>query len=96
MTDRERILSEIREERRIQETRYSASNDDCLSGAAWVAILCRHVGLAIDDGGTRDFARFRRQMVRVAATALAAVEALDRLLPPDLAVGQPLEERTDK
>lgn len=56
---------------------------------SWVGILVRHLGLAVDDGlpvgGSTNAhsicecpARYRRQMIRVAAVAVAAIESFDR------------------
>lgn len=92
MTFRDFILTEIREERMLQP--WSAEHDDTLSACQWVAILSRCVGLAINDGALIDLPRFRRQMIRCAAAALAAVEAFDRASPPERAVGLPPEQRS--
>lgn len=57
---------------------YTPERDDALPLLAWVALLTRHAGLAVDDGGGVPPERFRRQMVRCAALALAALESLER------------------
>jgi hypothetical protein len=96
MTPRELILSEILEERILQASRFSAEHDSCHACTDWVSLLCRHLGLAVDDEAEVTMWRYRRQLIRVAATALAALEALDLKYPTSRAVGQPPEERTAK
>lgn len=77
---RQRLYAQVEEERRAQDAQWGgAANDDLHSPRDWVALACRHLGLAVDDGRDHDPARWRRQMVRVAALALAAVESQDRL-----------------
>jgi hypothetical protein len=96
MTPRELILSEILEERTLQESRHRRV-DPFHEASAWIALISRHAGLAIGDGAVMDDpVRFRRQMVRVASLALAAIELHDAKYPPSRAVGQPPEERTSK
>jgi hypothetical protein len=76
----ERVLSEVRQERAMQDSLWGGpAHDDLHTPAGWMAVLCRHLGLAADDAGGIDPARFRRQMVRVAALAVAAVESRDRV-----------------
>ncbi|MCC6419517.1 MAG: hypothetical protein IT429_14890 [Gemmataceae bacterium] len=76
----ESVLAEVREERQQQDARWGGpEHDDRHSPWDWVAITVRHLGLAAEDGGQGvDPVRYRRQMIRVAALAVAAVEALDR------------------
>lgn len=88
---RESILAEVSAERERQDSLFGgACHDDTHSATDWVAILIRHLGLAVDDGSPAgvcfmndhcagaDPARYRRQMVRVAAVAVAALETFDR------------------
>lgn len=100
----EPIYQEITAERTRQDALHGgARHDDRHTCTDWVALLVRHLGLAIDDGkpGAGTFhgpsnshslcenpARYRRQLVRVAAVAVAALEAFDRKVgnytpPPD-------------
>ncbi len=77
------VCDEIMDERAAQVGRWGgAARDDLHSLEGWVALLTRHVGLATAESpGQRDgdtTARFRKQMIRVAAVAVAAVEAIDR------------------
>ena len=83
MNAREYLFSEINVERQMQDALWGGpQNDDQHSARDWVAILCRHVGLSMDDGQIPvDSVRFRRQMVRVAALAVAAIESIDRRYP---------------
>lgn len=103
---RDSIFAEISLERRRQDALYGPMHDDQHSPAEWVAIACRHLGLAVDDGQPSSAAtdthglgssRFRRQMLRVAAVAIAALEALERrpALPrlPDTDIWQQIATR---
>lgn len=89
--DRASILAEVSAERDRQDGMFGgAGHDDTHSATDWVSILVRHLGLAVDDGSPAgvclmtdhcagaDPVRYRRQMVRVAAIAVAAVETFDR------------------
>lgn len=72
---RQRIYEMIEEERSIQEAIYHKEVDDKHTTNDWIAILVRHLGLACNDMAKTDEARYRRQLIRVAATAIAALEA---------------------
>lgn len=75
----ESILDEVRQERALQDRLFGgADHDDRHMPNEWIAILTRHLGLAAGDAADIDPARFRRQMVRIAALGVAAVEAMDR------------------
>lgn len=77
---RERLFGEIATERLVQDSIYGGpEHDDAHTAEKWVALICRHAGLGIDDGAASlDPVRYRRQLVRVAALAVAALESLDR------------------
>lgn len=76
---RQAIFDEINAERVTQDSQWGGpSHDDGHTLNEWIAIIVRHVGLAASDGGDEVAKRFRRQMIRVAALAVAAVESLDR------------------
>ncbi len=77
----EKILDEIQDERDRQDVMFGQKNDDALLTNDWVAILVRQIGLAASDGAAVDDTRFHRQMVRTAATAVAALEAFRRRHP---------------
>lgn len=73
------IAAEIEYERVCQMAEgWSAAHDDRLTECEWIALLVRHTGVAVNDGAEEAPERFRRQMVRVAALAVAAIEAYDR------------------
>ena len=74
------ISREISLERLAQDHLWGGpAQDDRHTEAEWVALLARHLGLAVDDGSGVSAERFRKQLVRVAALAVAAVESWDRL-----------------
>lgn len=74
---RERIFGEIDAERRAQDQKWGgAEHDDKLGSYDWIAFVARHTGLGVCRPW--DAAVFRKQMVRVAALAVAAVEWVDR------------------
>lgn len=88
---RAKILSEVSAERQRQENLWGGqAHDDAHDLSAWLVILARHVGLAAWDGspddachkteatGRYDPVRYRKELVRVAAVAVAALEAFDR------------------
>lgn len=85
------ILRQIEAERARQDDLWGgAAHDDTHRPSDWLVILVRHVGLAAYDGspsdvchkteatGGYDVGRYRKQLVRVAAVAVAALEAFDR------------------
>jgi hypothetical protein len=87
---RETIFREIAQERERQDSLFGGMEHDSTHSATdWVAIIIRHLGLAVDDGSPADVClmsdhcagadpvRYRRQMVRVAAVAVAALEVFD-------------------
>ena len=70
------IHDEIQEERARQDAKYGGPDgDDKNTVNDWVASITRHAGWAVVR---EDLAVFRRQMVRVAALAWAAIEWCDR------------------
>jgi hypothetical protein len=82
MANRLEILAEVGVERYEQDVTHGGYPVDCLKTPSdWIALITRHAGLAADDGtaSPTDLERYRRQMVRVAALAVAAVETLDRM-----------------
>ncbi len=80
--DRNKFISlcyEIEQERYRQDKQWGGSNHDDKHGENdWLVILMRHLGLAANDEAEEVPERFRRQLVRVAAIALAALESYDR------------------
>lgn len=67
----------IVEERIAQFHEHPSAADDDLTPAEWIARLAKHLGRAV----TLDPPTFRRQMVRVAAICVAAIESFDRRFP---------------
>lgn len=74
-------VADVLAERDRQRQRFNLNHDKAMGTNDWVALLTRHNGLAVNDGGSEALDRFRKQMVRVAATALAAIETMDRARP---------------
>ena len=72
------ILSEIVNERANQDDEWGGPDqDDQRTSWDWIAYLTKHAGKAVRY--PFDLEIFRRQMVRVAALAVAAIEWADRL-----------------
>lgn len=79
MSTRFGILAEVSKERDAQDAEHGGPEaDDKHSEAEWAVIMARHFGLAFGDRAEIDPLRFRRQMVRVAALAVAVLESFDR------------------
>ena len=76
-----KILNEVRQERKRQDEKWGEQNHN---PADWLMILSEEVGEASkaaleakfvhDDGGLR----YRKELIQVAAVAVAMVESLDR------------------
>lgn len=74
----EAVLSDIAVERLKQDVRWGGSGHDDTHGSHdWLAFILKHSGRAVT--WPFNLATFRRQMVRVAALAIAAIEWSDRL-----------------
>jgi hypothetical protein len=70
-----RILAEIAAERAAQDEKHGGiEHDQERSPTDWVRLIAQHAGYGISPFTA---ARFRAQMVRVAALAVAAIEVLD-------------------
>lgn len=77
------IIKEIVEERRYQDSRWGHEADDTLNRPNdWVSYISHHSTRWFNGGfepyDVETVARFRRQMVKTAALAVAAIESLDR------------------
>lgn len=71
------IYDEIRAERAAQDKKWGGPDfDDRHNSHDWVAYIVKHLGKAVM--WPWDSALFRQQMIRVAALAVATVEAVDR------------------
>lgn len=89
------IIAKVLNERIAQDQQWGGpDHDDTHTPTDWVAILSRHVGLSAMDAGQIDPAIWRRQMIRVAAVAIAALESFDRLNRPPQPDDKPLSEMT--
>lgn len=76
----ESILGEVLSERELQKEAFSQDHDDALRPADWVTQIVRQLGYAVlTDRKTGEVQGLsRKQLIRVAAVAAAAVEAIDR------------------
>lgn len=78
-----KVLVEVETERTRQDEIWGEQNH---RPADWLTILMEEVGEAakhavetrFDYGGDSNYSKYRREMVQVAAVAVAAVESLDR------------------
>ena len=74
-----KVYDEVLAERCAQDAEHGGpETDDRHSLNDWIAIAARHLGLATNDKAVETPSRFRRQMIRLAALAVAAVESFDR------------------
>jgi len=72
------IFEEIKEEREYQRTiGWNTSSDDKNTTLEWAGFICNYATRSI-CGATAHLADFRTSMVKVAALAIAAIEAYDR------------------
>jgi len=77
MTFQEKIIEEILAEREYQDHKWGGDvHDDRHSSHDWVAFITKHLGKAVCWPWSGD--RFRTQMIKVAALAVAAAEWHDR------------------
>lgn len=82
MTQTEQALTEVEKERGHQDTQWGGpEHDDTHAPRDWIAILGKHFGrLERNWDEPKAIAHFRRQLIKVAAVAVAAVEWCDRRL----------------
>lgn len=87
MESLEKILEEIREERKHQDKKWGGPNyDDQHDPYAWAAFVTNYLGQALSDfvneSGQYEarYRKWRYNMVKVAALAVAAIEVVDRKL----------------
>lgn len=74
---RQNIFAEIENERQTQDAQWGGpAHDDKHTSYDWIAYIVRHTGKAVF--WPWDAQGFRKQMVRVAALAVAAIEWVDR------------------
>ena len=78
----ENIFEEIEQERELQDKQWGGiTHDDNHSFSDWIAFIVKHLGKAVLDykqpAEVRE-GRFRYQMIRIAALAIAAIQATER------------------
>jgi hypothetical protein len=79
-----RTLTDIDLERDNQNDKWGGpDNDDTHTGFHWVAIFSTHLGKLAHSLWHGDVKRYRQQLVRIAAIAVAAIEACDRTATPE-------------
>ena len=77
MTPRQTVLLEVAAERNQQDQKWGgAEHDDTHNNHDWLAYITKHLGRTAM--WPFDAVTFRKQMIRVAALAVAAVEWIDR------------------
>jgi hypothetical protein len=84
------IHKKVREERIAQELAgFTAEHDDHNMAREWIVILARQLGLAAPETGQWpiDNPRWERGMIRIMATAQAALETYYRRFPPSQNAG---------
>ena len=74
MTDR--VMIDINEERYRQDKKWREQNHDPF---AWLVILGEEYGEACKEALEENNCDYRKELVEVAAVAVAAIECLDRL-----------------
>lgn len=74
--------SEIQAERDAQLVKWGQAQDDAWSFGEWSALLSHYATRhAVGDLHNIDAAKFRADIVKVGALALACIEAIDRKAP---------------
>ena len=74
---RESVIRDVEAERDLQDRMWGGPHhDDHHSQHDWIAYLAKHLGEAVHWPWTPE--RFRKQMVCVAALAVAAIDWVDR------------------
>jgi hypothetical protein len=69
------VLDQIRVERAYQDAKWGSTFDDKNTANDWAAYVAQYVGQA---AFAKQPEEWRRQMVKVATLAVAAIEAFDR------------------
>jgi hypothetical protein len=81
------VYDEIRLERKAQDEKWGGpSHDDGHSGPDWASFIKQHANKAFRGD-------YRKQMIRVAALAVAAIESFDRKSGPALAAASSREQQ---
>lgn len=86
---RDSIFREVSQERDAQDALWGGPvHDDRNMPEDWMWILIRHFGLEADNARELTPERWRRQLVRVCAVAVAAIESHDRLTGREVTAGE--------
>jgi beta-xylosidase len=76
---RDTILRDIADERFAQDSKWGgAAHDDTHSRHDWIDLIDHHLDRCIGLVNNHDHVGYRKQLIRVAALAVAAVESFDR------------------
>jgi hypothetical protein len=79
LSEKEKIFDEILHERMSQDEEHGGpAHDDTHRTADWTAFIHDHANRA---DLTPSSARYRYELIRIAATAIAAIESFDRKFP---------------
>lgn len=74
-----KALDEVKAERAYQDTKFGTAFDDKNTPYNWAAYINQYATRnLIGDPAAVSIEAFRKDMVKVAATAIAAIEAIDR------------------
>lgn len=77
-----RIAQEFHLERVAQEACFSEANDDKWSLCEWAALISHYATRqSVGDLHSVDAAKFRADLVKVGALAMAAIQAMERKAP---------------
>lgn len=77
-----RIAQEFHIERAAQEARFGDANDDKWSPVDWAALINHYATRQIvGDLHAVDVAKFRADLVKVGALAMAAIQSIERKAP---------------
>jgi hypothetical protein len=77
-----RIAQEFHVERTAQEAKWGDANDDKWSPGEWAALISHYATRqTVGDLHAVDAAKFRADMVKVGALAIAAIQAAERKAP---------------
>lgn len=78
-----RIAQEMHVERTAQHALFGDANDDKWTPGEWSALICHYATRqAVNDLREVDHAKFRADMVKVGALAMAAIQAIERSREP--------------
>lgn len=76
------VLNEVAAEREYQNKRWGTSFDDTNTPSQWMGYVSAYGARNLVGASAVDLEKFRVDMIKVAALAVAAVEAIDRKTAP--------------